>query len=97
MESFREQNWKDEKEYAIQELLSMFNCESKDTLLMRIEDFLYNMSPQEVLDMRDSLAEQYPEFFPESYSEVEDIDDFYKNGDPDDCDPAGGYGLRSHE
>ena len=23
-------------------------------------------------------------------------DDFYKNGDPDDCDPAGGYGLQSH-
>lgn len=23
-------------------------------------------------------------------------DAFYANGDPDDCDPAGGYGLHSH-
>ena len=23
-------------------------------------------------------------------------DPFYTNGDPDDCDPAGGYGLHSH-
>jgi len=28
--------------------------------------------------------------------EANNNNDFYENGDPDDCDPAGGYGLNSH-
>jgi hypothetical protein len=36
--------------------------------------------------------------FPElGYDESEVTNDFYENGDPDDCDPAGGYGLNSHK
>ena len=84
--------------YRIEEIMSMFRCEDKETLLNRIESLLYTMHEEDIIDMHADFVEQYPEMFPEpGYSEVENTNDFYENGDPDDCDPAGGYGLNSHK
>ena len=83
-------------EYQIQSMMSMFRCEDRDLLLNRIESLLYSLPADQVQDLHEILSEAYPEMFPDSYSESENINDFYENGDPDDCDPAGGYGLNSH-
>ena len=83
--------------YCIEEMMSMFRCEDKETLLNRIQSLMYAMHSEDIIDMHAGLAEQYPEMFPQSYTESENTNDFYENGDPDDCDPAGGYGLKSHE
>ena len=82
--------------YQIESMMSMFRCEDKDMLLNRIESLLYSLPADQVQDLYEGLSEDYPEMFPESYNESENTNDFFENGDPDDCDPAGGYGLNSH-
>jgi hypothetical protein len=82
----------------IEEMMSMFRTEDKETLLNRIESLLYSLSSGEIIDMHEHYVDTYPEMFPElGYDESEVTNDFYENGDPDDCDPAGGYGLNSHK
>lgn len=93
----REMTHKKDVTYYIEEMMSMFRCEDKETLLNRIESLICAMHEEDIIDMYADFVDQYSEMFPESYTESENTNDFYENGDPDDCDPAGGYGLKSHE
>jgi hypothetical protein len=92
-----EMTYKKDVTICIEEIMSMLRTEDRDMLLNRIESLLYTrMHEEDILDMHAGFVEDYPEMFPEQYTEIENTNDFYENGDPDDCDPAGGYGLNSH-
>lgn len=88
---------KNNKQNLIDDLVSFFSVEDKETLLDRIECILTTLSEEEVRSIYCEFSDMYPEMFPQlGYNESENTNDFYENGDPDDCDPAGGYGIKSH-
>jgi len=47
-------------------------------------------------DIRDYLLDSLELHLYKAMDWISNDTDFYENGDPDDCDPAGGYGLNSH-
>ena len=60
-----------------------------------IRDYLLDLLELHLYKAMDCISEDTDGILSRA-DEANNNNDFYENGDPDDCDPAGGYGLNSH-